>query len=405
MSAKHPVFYYKDLIRKWGDRLISEEEKGILFTWINEHASDEELMDILQEEYAHAEADSRTGLMPVDMQERILSKVLGTPTRLRQREFRIFRNRKIGWAAAIVALSLGLVAYLAFFRLDNAPATGYTLQSKTVDIAAPVTNRAIIALSNGITIGLDTMRSGQPLAIPGGELVKTGEGYIEYNRKGDAGAEDTLMHQLFNPKGSKVIQLKLTDGSLVWLNAGSVISYPAAFSKEQRKVSMSGEAYFEVAHNKKKPFVVSKRGVVNIEVLGTRFNVTAYDQQAEVTLLEGAVKISADGPASLHNRFRMLKPGQQAVVNSDTIALAHADVPHQMAWKEGFFSFKNYDLAAVLGQLAVWYDLEIVYDKGSDSRQFSGELSRNLSLKQVLAVLEESNVKFKIDGKKLIVAP
>ncbi len=392
--------YYKDLIHKWGRQLISEEEKGELFNWINEKATDDELLEIMQYEYTQEDAGG--GAMPVDMQERIMQRIFqvndhhATPVR------RLWIKR-IAWAAAAVFVML-VAGYIAWMP-QPAKSEANHEAAVSSDIIAPVHNRAVLTMNNGKTLYVDSIPKGDVLHIPGGVLRKSSEGDLEYTTDRQTAAAGTILNTLSNPKGSKVIHIKLSDGSVVWLNAGSSITYPVVFNQASRKVSMDGEAYFDIAHDKRKPFIVSKNGVVNIEVLGTRFNVAAYERQAKVTLLEGSVKISADSLQSQKGKFKMLQPGQQAVVSKEAIQMAGADVAQQVAWKEGFFSFKNDDLSSVLSQLGVWYDLEIVYNKSDDQRLFNGELSRNLSLKQVLAVLEESNVSFKIEGKKLIVAP
>jgi transmembrane sensor len=394
------ISYYKNLIHKWGRQLISEQEKGELFTWINEEATDDELLDIMQYEYMQEGSDG--SVMPVDMQERIMERIFLATGQQVKTAPRLW-SKRIAWAAAAVFV-MAIAGYIALMQPPAKPAVNH-VASATADITAPILNRAVITMGNGQTVYVDSIQKGQVLQIPGGVLRKSREGDLEYTLDKQAAAAGTMLSTLSNPSGSKVIHIKLTDGSVVWLNAGSSITYPVVFNESYRKVSMSGEAYFDIAHDKEKPFIVYKKGVVNIEVLGTRFNVAAYQQQAKVTLLEGSVKISADSLQSQKGKFKMLKPGQQAVVNKEEIQLAGTDVAKQVAWKEGFFSFKNDDLSSVLSQLAVWYDLEIINHKSDDKRLFNGELSRSLSLKQVLAVLEESNLSFKIEGKKLIVMP
>lgn len=395
------ISYYKNLIHKWGRQFISEEEKGELFTWINEKATDDELLDIMQNEYSQEDADDTA--MPVDMQERIMQRIFQAKDH-KEKPVRRLWTKRVAWAAAAVFVMV-IAGYISLMQpAANQPGSD-VVASATADITAPLLNRAVITMDNGQTVYVDSIQKGQVLPIPGGILRRNTEGDLEYSIDKQTAAAGTMLSTLSNPSGSKVIHIKLTDGSTVWLNAGSSITYPVVFNESSRKVSMTGEAYFDIAHDKRKPFIVYKKGVVNIEVLGTRFNVAAYQQQAKVTLLEGSVKIAADSLQSQKGKFKMLKPGQQAVVNKEEIQLAGADVAQQTAWKEGYFSFKNDDLSSVLSQLAVWYDLEIINHKSDDKRLFNGELSRSLSLKQVLAVLEESGMSFKIEGKKLIVAP
>lgn len=191
----------------------------------------------------------------------------------------------------------------------------------------------------------------------------------------------------------------LADGSHVWLNTGSSVTYPVAFGKNERKVFVTGEAYFEVAHDASRPFIV-KKADMEITVLGTHFNVNAYDDEnsIRVTLLEGAVKVKK-GHAS-----EMLSPGQQAEVVNTGIAVANTvNTEAVMAWKNGYFHFGNTGIAELMKQLARWYDIDIVYKGEVPQRAFGGEISRNANLSQILNILNESNVKCRLEGKKLII--
>jgi ferric-dicitrate binding protein FerR (iron transport regulator) len=193
------------------------------------------------------------------------------------------------------------------------------------------------------------------------------------------------------PRGGQY-QLQLPDGSKVWLNAESSITYPITFTGNERKVTISGEVYFEVAKDKNKPFRVSA-GDLHVEVLGTHFNINAYADEgsAKTSLLEGSVKIDRE----------ILQPGQ-AYVNGKVIA---ADVEHDVAWKNGVFNFNDQNLSQIMRQLARWYNLEIEYPQGVPKKEYGGEIGRNLTLAQVLKGLENSGVRFELKGRQLIVKP
>jgi ferric-dicitrate binding protein FerR (iron transport regulator) len=206
------------------------------------------------------------------------------------------------------------------------------------------------------------------------------------------------------PKG-RMFRLLLPDGSAVWLNAASSIRYPTAFTGQQRRVEVTGEAYFEVAHQPQMPFRVSLNGGAAVEVLGTHFNVNAYaeDEQMNITLLEGAVQCSnGSGKA-------VLKPGQQARMttgNSPIRVMDHADIEKVMAWKNGLFNFNDASLEEVMRQLERWYDIEVRYEKGIPRIEFIGKMDRSLTLAEVLAGLEMSKVHFRIEGeRKLVILP
>jgi ferric-dicitrate binding protein FerR (iron transport regulator) len=230
--------------------------------------------------------------------------------------------------------------------------------------------------------------------------MKLSNGEIVYRANGISG-DKMEYNTLLNPRGSKVINMLLTDGTKVWLNAGSSLIYPVVFTGNTREVSVTGEAYFEVAHNSSKQFIVHN-GSIDIMVTGTHFNVNAFeddDNNIKVTLLEGAVKVkngSSNGA---------LMPGQQALVHNEVKIVNNVNVENVMAWKNGYFQFDKAGLHSVLKQVSRWYDVEVVYEGNNRERQFVGEIERDLSLSEMLRILEINKVSFAIEGKKLIIKP
>ena len=201
--------------------------------------------------------------------------------------------------------------------------------------------------------------------------------------------ETISYNKMSTPRGGQY-QLTLPDGSVIWLNAESSITYPTVFSGNERKVSITGEVYFEVVKDKSKPFKVIA-GDQQIEVLGTHFNINAYKDEDHVktSLLEGSVKVNQ----------QILKPGeafQNGKVNATNVA-------QDIAWKNGIFNFNNQSLAQVMRQLARWYNLEVVYPEGVPRKEYGGEMGRNLTLSQVLKGLENSGIYFELEGRKLLV--
>ncbi|MEO6706377.1 MAG: FecR domain-containing protein, partial [Ginsengibacter sp.] len=224
-------------------------------------------------------------------------------------------------------------------------------------------------------------------------------GQIAYQHNNGEVSTKMEYNTLSNPRGSKVISMVLSDGSKVWLNAGSSLTYPVSFMGSERRVSVAGESYFEVAHNASMPFIVSN-GSVNIRVLGTHFNVDAFEDDGndiKVTLLEGSVKINNG------NATGLLKPGQQASVNKEVKINSDVDLNLVMAWKNGYFQFDNASLQNVMKQISRWYDVNVVYEGINRPREFVGEIQRDLTLSEVLKILEKNKVHFKIVGKNLIV--
>jgi ferric-dicitrate binding protein FerR (iron transport regulator) len=207
------------------------------------------------------------------------------------------------------------------------------------------------------------------------------------------------------PRGGQY-QLVLADGSKVWLNASSGLRYPTAFTGKERRVELTGEGYFEVAKNASMPFHVQVNQM-DVEVLGTHFNINAYDDESAVktTLLEGSVKVVKRETANVKENPIVLQPGQQAEMKPHSpLAINHSpNIEEVMAWKNGLFQFKAAGIETVLRQAARWYDVEFVY-KGNIPEKFSGQISRSANAEQLLKILElTGKVKFEINGKTIIV--
>jgi hypothetical protein len=269
-----------------------------------------------------------------------------------------------------------------------------------MDIKPPQSSRATITLANGHKIYLDSTAKGILIRQGNVKLQKLADGEIIYS----GSSTNTEYNTLTNPRGSRPVTMTLTDGTKVWLNAGSSLTYPVAFTGKERKVEITGEAYFEVSRNTSRPFTVKKvQDDASILVLGTHFNVNAYDDEAvmKITLLEGAVKVSKGTNSSL------LTPGQQAELKDGSIRLINdADMDEVMAWKNGKFQFgEKTDIETIMRQLARWYDVETEY-RGKVNRHFWGSISRDANVSQVLKMLETTGiVHFKIEGRKVIVMP
>ena len=323
-------------------------------------------------------------------------------------------NRKAMFAriAAAIIIILGIGAGTYFLFSDNSKqeiAVKDRLDLKSKSDLLPGTEGAILTLGNGEQIVLDSAGNGT-LAKQGSTKVIYKNGQIVYD--GENGIEGELIYNTMTTPKGKQYQLSLADGSKVWLNAASSIRYPVTFTGKERKVEITGEAYFEIAHDVEKPFRVLTNNA-EVQVLGTHFNVNAYNDEAvtKTTLLEGSVKISLPGQQTIINRFQILKPGQQAQVNNNPSGdksikvLDNVDTDIEMAWKNGYFSFDQTDLATIMRQIARWYEVEIVYEGEIPNRRFTGEISRTSNASEVLKILEESKVHVRIEGKKIIVQP
>lgn len=309
-------------------------------------------------------------------------------------------------AAASIALLFGVGIF--YFTKSEVGVKQENIQvvEKPKEIA-PGGNKGILTLSNGKQIVLSDISSKDIIAKEDQDEVTIkmdANGVITYviNPNANASEEDAnSFNTLSTPTGGQY-NIVLADGTKVFLNAVSSIKYPTQFNGDQRIVELEGEAYFEVAKNKSKPFLV-KSANQTIEVLGTHFNVHAYNNESVVktTLLEGSVAVSSK------NQKAILKPGQQSNISesSSKIAVKEVDTEAAIAWKNGRFKFDNADLKSVMKQLERWYGIKVEYRGDVSDVRFNGGTFRNKNLSEVLKVLELSNIKFKVEGKTIIVYP
>jgi transmembrane sensor len=262
----------------------------------------------------------------------------------------------------------------------------------------PGSDKAVLTLADGSTIALGNTHTGI-LTRQGGTKVVNLNGTLAYSSTSSAVPKEVLYNTVSIPLGGQY-QVALPDGSHVWLNAASSLHFPTAFVGKDRRVEITGEAYFEVAKDKIKPFIVSVNGA-EIQVLGTHFNVMAYTDETTIktTLLEGAVKFSKGATSNT------LLPGQQSQLTTtgQIKVIDGVNVDEVVAWKDGFFRFEGTDIGTITRQLSRWYGIEVVYKQKLDDL-FYAEIPRNTNLADALKVLElTGKVHFKIDGRKIIV--
>lgn len=404
------VFYISELIQKKLYGSIAADEEKELNEWITttvankklyEQLTDEELIKAELEKFDRYDTEKNREYLQTErrnLQARVnshLSMKNGESGKLR----RLWK--RIAVAASIVGV-LFVAGYFISREIRKSEVnTSDTAQNLAHDVAAPDKNRAMITLADGSTIYLDSTDNGELVNQHGVKVMKTEDGRIIYETTND-GQQTVLYNTLSNPRGSKVQALVLDDGTKVWLNAASSITYPTAFIGNERKVTMTGEAYFEVTKSKNMPFIVSVEDA-EVQVLGTHFNIMAYKEENAVktTLLEGSVRFVSGNNASL------LKPGQQSQLTKDgqVNVISGVDVDEVMAWKNGLFYFKNADIETVMRQLSRWYDVDIQYQGEIKPKKFGGEIQRDLNLSEVLEGLKETGIHFRIEGKKLIVLP
>jgi len=302
-------------------------------------------------------------------------------------------------AILLVIFSIGILLYKA----------NTSTEPKNVDYAAliqPGKNKAVLTLADGKKVILDNVSSGAIAEQNGIQIKKKENGTLEYVQV-EGTSSNNRVQNIFNtietPRGGQY-KIILDDGTIVWLNAASSLRYPLHFNGAERKVELTGEGYFEVAHLKAKPFIV----VTNkqeVEVLGTHFNINAYTDEEDVktTLLEGSVKVKM---LRDRNQSKYLKPGEQSVLNNGNWQVKQVDAAAQVDWKNGRFIFKDEELKSVMRKLARWYDIEVDYNQSLENLSFSGKISRSKTLKDVLRILTRTNdVTFKVKERRVTVMP
>nr|WP_281389559.1 FecR family protein [Chitinophaga qingshengii] len=297
------------------------------------------------------------------------------------------------WAAAAAVLILAAAgSYRLLHNRKPAPAA-------TVAVAAdvqPGKNGAILTLANGQQVVLDNRDDGLISSAQGATVILK-NGQVEYQASGSG---DPVSNTLHTPRGRK-FRMQLPDGTLVWLNAASSLTFPTAFTGAERKVELTGEAYFEVTKGKA-PFVVTLGKQASVTVLGTHFNISSYsdDPGITTTLLQGAVKVNMAEHASV------LKPGQQLLFEkaAGTVTLdKQADTSAVMAWKNGVLNFQDKKLTTVMAIIARWYDIEVTYTSTPPDITFVGEIGSDVNLSSVLTFLKESGVAFQLKNRELII--
>lgn len=311
--------------------------------------------------------------------------------------------------AATILLLLTASIYYFFFQSSSPKQEIVKTITQPVlknDIA-PGGNRALLTLNDGSTIILDSASNGVISTQGNIDVKKLDNGFLAYSVNGKTVTEndEAFYNTITTPRGGQY-QITLSDGTKVWLNAASSIRFPIVFTGKERKVIVTGETYFEVAHNEVMPFKI-KAMSSEVEVLGTHFNINAYDDEASIktTLLEGKVKVSVPAIDEV-GTARFLSPGQQSSVNKNgNINIQNnADTEEAVAWKNGRFQFKSADLKSIFRQIARWYDVEVQY-KGNVDLHFSGQLIRSDNVSKVFEKLKlTGEVNFKIEGRKIIVS-
>lgn len=384
------------LLEKLTSNTCTWQEKKELFTLI-ESVDDPQLKAVLEAAWLKYNE-------PVHNLSDATSRVILDNILQRKQPTRVLFIRK--WRATAVAAAAALLIGFSIYKFTGTPSATREPGAIVSDIKAPALHKATITLSNGQQVSADSIANGQLVMQGQTKVIRLANGEIVYQPQGQH--NEILLNTLTNPKGSQVASITLSDGSHVWLNAGSTLTYPVAFSGKERKVTVTGEAYFEVAAagDHKIPFLVNikttQRDSSLVTVLGTHFNIKAYEDEADtrVTLLQGSVQVD-----HLQQGLRIV-PGQQAryAEGKQILVSNAASVDDVVAWKEGLFAYQNSSIAQVLRDVARWYDIDVVYTGNKvPNDTFTGEIPRTATLTELLEILKMSRVNFRIEGRQLTV--
>ncbi len=376
--------YYRSLAGKWLDGTITEEEKKEFSQWYNLNQDDEV---VIESDFAQSD-------------DELSGRILNTINKRLGIEKPESNNYWVKWGA-VAAVLIALVSIAFYFVNYNSSFTNDHLANSQViqnDIS-PAVGKAFVELADGSKIILESDVK-QQILLQGSSQLVVGDNELTYSSQNSGQQNVTSYNTLHTPIGAQ-FQVVLSDGTKVWMNASSSLRYPTVFSGTERIVELTGEAYFEVAKNKKMPFRVKTKDA-SINVLGTHFNVMAYSDESylNTTLLEGSVELATT------SQKIVLKPGQKAVKYNDTanINVSSADVNSSIAWKNGLFVFSGDDIESVMRKISRWYDVDIIYKGKMTDKDFSGTISRNNNISEVLKMLKLTGlVNFQVKDKTITV--
>lgn len=371
----------RELIQKYNEGTASKEDVKLLANW-----------------YAHESALQQAD--PEDQDYLMINQEIW----LNIKNATMPQKSKSLWPRIAVAASVLICVGIGFYFYGKQGLAGQEI----VQDFEPGKQTATLTLGDGKRIVLTDKGNGAIASQAGVQVSKTADGKLIYTLAGQETPANPVFNMLSTAKAEQY-QLVLPDGSKVWLNAASSLKFPASFAgQSNRKVELKGEAYFEVAKDKKHPFIVATAGQL-VEVLGTHFNISSYtDEEAiKTTLLEGAVKVTIGSGDHAIAEAKILRPNQQSVLykTSRNLSVNTVDPDAVVAWKNGLFQFENADIKTVMRQLSRWYDIDVAFAGATPRETFSGKVYRNMSLSKVLDVLSFSQINFKIEGRRMIISP
>lgn len=387
---------FLDLIHRSQQDKCTDAEKRLLEKWLENRQESQIFGKLTPEEQEEMLSNVSAGLFKKINPDLHKQRQFPRPTGISMRT--IYR---IAASVLLIAL-IGYGAYVFEFQKTGGSPVA------TVNDFTPGGDKAVLKLADGTQIELESTGT-ESIPPQGVARIRNESGQIAYSaadasaKKAQAtgDAAEVLYNMIITPRGGQY-QIRLADGSRVWLNAASSLRYPTAFSGTERVIELTGEAYFEIAENEASPFKVRMSSGAEIQVLGTHFNVMAYPEEGpmKTTLLEGSVRLAKGMVTGI------LKPGQQAQLSNEgaLVMIKDYDVEEAVAWKNGKFVFNDTPLDAIMRQVSRWYDVDVTLEDDLRALQFGGVVSRGENASAVLSLLElTGEVDFQIQGRKIIV--
>lgn len=384
--------YFLHIIEKYQSGRATKEEIDFLDAYYKAFG--------VRDNYTDSLENSRRQLLKDDLRNSISVNIQN----IHKSKSGLFSFNSFRWAVSAAAL-IAVVGFWVFYSSQTSNIIENTNVLQTVDNdIVPGGNKAFLTLANGKRISLTDASNGTLAEQAGIKIEKTTDGQLVYTVLSDQKQtlnSENLYNIIETPKGGRY-QIRLPDGTNVWLNAASKLTYPSSFAGRQtRHVELNGEAYFEVAKDKEHPFIV-KTVKQQVVVLGTHFNISSYEDEPAVktTLLEGSIIVKRTNGGD-----KILKPGQQSTLTANNLKVESVNNEQlTVAWKEDQFVFDSDDIRYIMRMIARWYDVEVEYKGEIPENKFGGSISRFENVSEVLKSLESTGrVKFQIDGRKIIV--
>ena len=400
---------YQLLAEKWVNGTITPEEEREFAQWYNSNQNKEILVP---ESFVSGEEEHGQRIL-----QQIHSSMAMAEPSMAPEPIPALKRGRVGARLAAASVLLVLASAAVFWLLYGHSPVKQPIAARLASDSQAIRllgNRATLTLGNGSVMDLDAVKEG-PIIGEGKVRIDKQQAQLVYkalgavNGKtsgggapGDASAISEMVYNTLRTPRGGMYSVVLSDGTRVWLNASSSLRYPTTFTGRVRQVSLSGEAYFEVAQNPSQPFQVTVNGM-EVNVLGTHFNIMAYDDESTVTttLLEGAVKVD------YMLKSATLAPGQQTLLmrGGRDMRVRNVDVEEAVAWKNGILQFRSEDIRSVMRKVARWYDVDVRYE-GEISDHFSGAIYRNAEVSGLLRNMELTHtVHFRIEGRTITVSP